>query len=310
MSKISDAQQILKALGLPKEQQNEMSALTLLALCNIGPNSAWNKAERTSTTISKGIMAFISEKYGKKYAPNTRETFRRHVLHQFVQAKIADYNPDNPELPTNSPKAHYAISTAAFKIIREWGNKKCKLLCEEFKRQNGNLLEIYQGKKKSASIPVDLEGETFKLSPGRHNELQIAVIKEFAPRFAPAAKILYFGDTANKSLFFNRKLINSLSLNLSKHDKLPDIMLYDTKRKWFFLIEVVTSHGPMSAKRVFELKKMFSKYSIGVVFVSAFPDFETFRKHLKNIAWETEVWISEIPDHLIHYNGNKFLVPY
>ena len=35
MSKIDDAQKILKELGLPTAQQNEISAYTLLALCGI-----------------------------------------------------------------------------------------------------------------------------------------------------------------------------------------------------------------------------------------------------------------------------------
>jgi hypothetical protein len=309
MSKIRDAQQVLKDLGLPKEQQNEMSALTLLALCSIGPKDSWGKAKRTSMTVSKDIMAFASKVYGRKYAPNTRETFRRHVLHQFVQANIADYNPDNPKLPTNSPKAHYAISMAALLIIKKWGSNEWKQLCEEFKAQKGNLLEIYQGKRKTTMIPLELDGRIFEISPGKHNEVQVAVIKEFASRFAQAAEIVYFGDTANKSLYLNKKLIADLNLTISEHDKLPDIVLYDAKRNWLFLIEVVTSHGPMSAKRVIELKKMFSKCSSGIVFISAFPNFEIFRKYLKNIAWETEVWIAEMPDHLIHYNGDKFLRP-
>ncbi len=171
------------------------------------------------------------------------------------------------------------------------------------------MSEIYQSKREFSTTPINLDGKLFNLSPGKHNEVQVAVIKEFAPCFAPAAKILYFGDTANKDLYFNNDLIDKLGLSLNEHDKLPDIILYDTKQKWLFLVEVVTSHGPMSAKRVFELKKMLSN-SCGLVFISAFPNFEAFRKHLKDIAWETEVWIAEIPDHLIHYNGHKFLGPY
>ena len=113
MSKIQEAQVILRELGLPDAQQNEISGYTLLALCNIKENDKWSKAFRHSRCATKGIMNFISENYQKEYAPNTRETFRRQVLHQFVQAGIADYNPDIPDLPVNSPRANYAISEIA-----------------------------------------------------------------------------------------------------------------------------------------------------------------------------------------------------
>ena len=75
------------------------------------------------------------------------------------------------------------------------------------------------------------------------------------------------------------------------------------------IIEVVTSHGPMSHKRVVELEAMLEGCAIGKIFVTAFPNFAEFRKHTPEIAWETEVWIAENPDHLIHYNGDKFLGP-
>src|SRR5215470_13847331 len=110
MPEISEAQELLAALGMPPAQQNEMAAFTLLALCGLKPDESWSTAQRRSMTVSKGIMAFIRDHYGRTYAPNTRETFRRQVLHQFVQGRIADYNPDEPGLPTNSPKAHYAVS--------------------------------------------------------------------------------------------------------------------------------------------------------------------------------------------------------
>ena len=97
MRKVKQAQQILSDLGMPKAQQNEISAYTLIALCNIKKSSKWLDASRQSMTVTKGIMTFIKEYYRKKYAPNTRETFRRQVLHQFVQARIADYNPDEPD---------------------------------------------------------------------------------------------------------------------------------------------------------------------------------------------------------------------
>jgi adenine-specific DNA-methyltransferase len=34
------------------------------------------------------MMVFFSGAYGKKYAPNTRETVRRQTVHQFLQAAL------------------------------------------------------------------------------------------------------------------------------------------------------------------------------------------------------------------------------
>ncbi len=307
-NKIREAQKILKDLGLPAEQQNAMSALTLLALTSIGRGDDWKKAYRKSLTITKGIMTFIEKEYKKKYAPNTRETFRRHVLHQFVQAGIADFNPDNPELPTNSPNAHYAISEAALKAVFAYGTNEWKEACRNFKASKGSLLEIYSNKRESMLVPVTCaNGRELKLSPGKHNELQAAVIKEFAPRFAKGARLLYLGDTIKKNLYLESGQLEKLNVSITEHDKLPDIILYDTTRNRLLLIEAVTSHGPVTPKRLVELKEMFSKCPLKTIFITAFPDFATFRKYIKEIAWETEVWIAEIPDHIIHYNGDKFL---
>lgn len=79
MSKIDQAKDILKNFGLPDAQQNEISALTLLALCGIKTRDNWDQATKSSLKVTKGIMAFIKKEYKKAYAPNTRETFRRQV---------------------------------------------------------------------------------------------------------------------------------------------------------------------------------------------------------------------------------------
>jgi len=301
---------ILKSLGLPASQQNEMSALTLLALCGLKPEDAWKRSRRHSLTVTKGIMAFIEREYGKKYAPNTRETFRRQVLHQFVQAHIADYNPDAPDLPTNSPRAHYALSHAALGVIKIYGTNRWELAAQRFLNRHESLLTVYQRKRVSHFVPVRLRDNTvLRLSPGKHNSLQAAIVEEFAPRFAPGAQLLYLGDTAKKNLYLDAERLKSLGISLTEHDKLPDIVLYDPERKWIFLVEAVTSHGPVTPKRVVELEALLENSSIGRIYVSAFPDFREFRKQLKAIAWETEVWIAEIPDHIIHFNGDRFLGP-
>jgi hypothetical protein len=159
-------------------------------------------------------------------------------------------------------------------------------------------------------IPIRLpEGVLLNLSPGKHNELQRAVIKDFVPRFASDARVLYLGDTAKKNLHFDEASLKLLGVPVSEHDKLPDLVLFDENKQWVFLIEAVTSHGPMTPKRFVELEKMFAKCRAGLIYVSAFLDWAEFRKHLKNIAWETEVWVAEMLDHMIHFNGDRFLGP-
>ena len=87
-------------------------------------------------------------------------------------------------------------------------------------------------------------------------------------------------------------------------------LVYDEDKRWLFLIEAVTSHGPVSAKRWIELEHMLESCKVGRVYVTAFPDRHVFRKFASDIAWETEVWIADNPDHMIHFNGDRFLGPH
>jgi type II restriction enzyme len=119
---------------------------------------------------------------------------------------------------------------------------------------------------------------------------------------------MYLGDTANKNLIINQELFDAIGVTVSDHNKLPDIVLLDKDNHRIYLIEAVTSHGPMSPKRIIELDHMFRNAPLIKVYVSAFPDFNEFKKYSSEIAWETEVWIAEVPDHMIHYNGNRYLV--
>lgn len=311
MSKIAEAQEILKALGLPSAQQNDMSALTLLALCSIKEDTPWADATRTSQHITKEIMAFVNENYkaDAPYAPNTRETFRRQVLHQFIQAGVANYNPDEPTLPVNSPKAHYAITEEALEVAKSYGTKNWDSRTQQFAVEYEILRDRYAAERDMHRIPLVIEGNEYYLSPGAHNEVQAAVVEEFAPRFAPGGKLLYIGDTEDKDLYVNAAGLEALSLPITEHSKLPDIVISDDKRGWLFLIEVVTSHGPMSAKRVIELEEFTKNCPFGIVYVTAFPNAREFKKHVDEIAWETEVWLSDTPDHMIHFNGDRFIGP-
>ena len=228
----------------------------------------------------EGIMRFIAAHYNKQYAENSRETIRRQTLHQFVQAGIVEYNPENPLLPTNSKDNHYRLSDAALKVIRAFGAKKWKEEIKSFNKNIGSLKELYTKGRNFNKLPVSIaNGTKLHFSPGKHNQVQIAIIKEFASRFAPGSELLYIGDTANKSLYTDETSLKLLDITITQHDKLPDVVLYDKNRKWLFLIEAVTSHGPISPKRILELEKMFKDCGAGLIYVSAFPDFREYKKH-------------------------------
>ncbi len=309
MPKIEEAKDLLNGLGLPPAQRNEIAALTLLALAGLTESDPWKSARRRSIRIHD-MISFIEHNYHKRYAENTRETFRRQVLHQFEQARLVDLNPDYPTLPTNSPRTHYAISEELLPVIQSYGTKTHRRHLDRFISERGTLLEIYQQRKSQHLIPLrDTRGHEYQLSPGKHNQLQVAVVEKFAPRFAPGAKLLYLGDTAHKTLIMNTTELEKVGFPADKHSKLPDIVLYVPKKRWLFLIEVVTAHGPVSPKRHRELEKLLAG-SLGRIYVSVFPDFKEYLRHVREIAWETEVWIQEAPDHLIHYNGSKFLGPH
>ena len=310
MASVTEAQAILKALGMPPAQQNQISGRTLIALCGLEPGISWSAAKRRRCTVTKGIMDYLRDHYGVEYAPNTRETFRRQVLHQFVQGRIGDYNPFDPDLPTNSPHAHYAISEAALEVVRLFGTKGWDLAVDRFRSERHILVERYERERQHHMIPIKLaSGQELQLSPGHHNEVQKAIVEEFAPRFAPGAQLLYLGETANKDLFVDKIGLVQLGIRITDHDKLPDVVFFDAERNWLFLVEAVTSHGPVSPKRVVEFENMLSACSAGLVYVSAFPDFSEFRNHMKAIAWETEVWLCDTPGHMIHYDGDRFLGP-
>ena len=170
--------------------------------------------------------------------------------------------------------------------------------------------ELARGRK-LARIPVKLpSGKTVTISPGGQNPLIKTVIEEFCPRFVAGGTVLYIGDAENKFLHLDADYLQRLEVAIPAPAKMPDVVVHDTRRNWLLLIEAVTSAGPVDGKRRKELKGLFAGCKAGLVFVTAFANRESMRSFLTQLSWETEVWVAEDPDHLIHFNGERFLGPY
>jgi len=307
---IEAAQQIIIALGLPRAQQNERSALCLLALLNLTPGKAWVDAKNPLVGITP-IMDWAREHYGKEYAPNTRETFRRQTMHQFCDAGLAIANPNQPTRPVNSPKWCYQIEPAVLALLRTFGTPAWHNSLTDYLAERETLVARYAKEREQNRIPVEIApGKEITLSPGGHSELIRVIIEDFAPRFAPGSVLVYAGDTGDKWGYFDAPLLADLGVDVDSHGKMPDVVLHFTAKNWLLLVESVTSHGPVDGKRHAELAKLFAGSTAGLVYVTAFPSRTIMGRYLGEIAWETEVWVADAPSHLIHFNGVRFLGPY
>ena len=307
---IDDALSILIAFGMPRSQQNERSALCLLALLNLTPGKKWSQAQNPLVGITP-MMDFGRDNYGKTYAPNTRETFRRQTMHQFVAAGIALYNPDDPTRAVNSPKAVYQIEPDALALLLTFGARQWKRNLQAYLSSRESLAARYAKERKQNRIPVVVApGREIHLTPGEHSELVKAIVEEFAPRFVPGATLVYAGDTGDKWGYFDEGLLRRLGVSVDAHGKMPDVVLHCPDRNWLLLVESVTSHGPVDGKRHDELARLFACSSAGLVYATAFPSRAVMARYLSDIAWETEVWCADSASHLIHFNGARFLGPY
>ena len=162
---INNAHKILVSLGLPRAQQNERSALCLLALLNITPKKKWAEAENPLMGITP-IMNWIRNNYEKDYAPNTRETFRRQTMHQFVDAGVALYNPDKPDRSVNSPGAVYQIAPATLTLLRTFATRHWHANLTAYLAGQQTLAASYAKERKHNLVPVQIApGKKIKLKP-------------------------------------------------------------------------------------------------------------------------------------------------
>lgn len=256
-------------------------------------------------------MDWVRENYGVSYAPNSRETFRRQTMHQFLDAGLVLYNPDKPSRAVNSPSAVYQLAPDALELIKSFGSEAWTDTLNQYLGRKGALAKRYANERAMQRVPVKLvDGRKLQLSPGAHSELIRDIIEDFAERFAPGSVLIYAGDTGEKWSYFDSKRLEALGVVIDNHGKMPDVVLHFVERDWLLLVESVTSHGPVDAKRHAELMSLFGGSSAGLVYVTAFPTRAVMSKYLSEIAWETEVWVADAPTHLIHFNGVRFLGPY
>lgn len=308
--KLSGAAEILHALGFRERQANDVAAYTLLALLDLDPKLPWSSASNPLRGITP-IIDFLSKNYRVRYAPNTRETIRDEAVKYFVNAGLLLRNPDDPARPTNSGKTVYQIESAALALIHTYGSGAWPGNLQTYLAKREQIVTGIAKLRNLTRIPVKLpSGESITLSPGGQNPLIKQIIEDFCPRFSPGGTVVYIGDTESKFLHYDATYLKNLSVVITPAAKMPDVIVHDTERNWLLLIEAVTSAGPIDFKRRAELKELFRGCKAGLVFVTAFENRRAMQSFATQISWESEVWIADNPDHMIHFNGERYLGPY
>lgn len=310
----SDMLDILSIVGipvedLPSDRRREKMAGACLATGQIISSFKEAKSVMNGTFLkTRDIIEFENTHYGEHISPGSYDDIRRKDLKILVEEGLVVNSSSFDQSATNNPNRGYSLDAQFANLLKTYGSKKWDEKLSVFIEMRQKVKQELVQKRMMAKIPVTLpSGIALELSSGEHNLLQKKIIEEFLPKWGLGASILYVGDTSDKYLFLDNNTLESLHFFPINHDELPDIVAYSKEKNLLYLIEAVHSSGPMDELRVVRLKKKLADCPANIVFFTAFLSRRMYQKYCLNIAWETEVWIAETPDHLIHLNGYKYL---
>lgn len=313
---LNEALDILSSVGIPVEaeplRRRERMAACMMAVA--GVSRKWSEAQSATDgrhLKTREVIPFVNKHFEENISSGSYDDVRRKDLKLAVVAGLIVNSGDNPGRATNDPTRGYALDPEFAALIRTYGTPAWTKSLIDFNENRPSLAELLKRKRNLERIPVTLpDGSKLDLSLGEHNKLQKAIIEEYFPRHGHGAEILYVGDTSNKKLLLNAERLAELNFMELAHGDLPDVVAYSAKKNWVYLVEAVHSSGPVTELRVIELLRQLERCTAGLMFVTAFLTREEFGRWSKYIAWETDVWFADEPDHLVHWNGHKLQGPY
>ncbi len=315
---INEALRVLSRLGIPlqgvSDRNRALMAMCFLAVADVRQSSDWSQAKAHDgkrVLKSREIIQYLNQHFGEKISSGSYDDIRRKHLVLPVAAGIILRSANDPNAPRNSPTRGYALETSYASVIQTFNSSAWEVAVENLLLTRETLIDQLAKARVLDLVPITLpSGLHLAFSPGAHNRLHKSVIEEFLPRYGCGAEVLYVGDVSDKYLYLDDKQLKALKFFEISHGELPDIVAYSSAKNWLYLIEAVHSFGPISPTRLRELQTLTRECSAEIIYVTAFEDRTTFRKFAPQIAWETEVWIAQDPDHLIHFDGQRFLGPY
>jgi type II restriction enzyme len=311
--RLEEARAALLAMGLPEltKRGETTRALAVLSCCGLKPEMPWNSAQdvRVHSLTTRQIISFVNQYYGENIAAGSYDDVRRSWLKDPRNGNIVVIN--KPDSSQNDPTRAWGLSPIAAQVLRHVGTSAWESALINWFKNSGHLAAQMQQIRDLNRTEVSLPGgRVMQMGPGPHNELIKAIIEEFLPRYGYTPGVLYVGDAETRTIIKDEGTLREIGFFELNDGELPDVVAYSPSKNWLYLIEAVTSSGPISYSRREKFKLLLKDCKAELIFVTSFPDRQIMRRHLDDLAWETEVWLSSDPDHLIHLNGDKFLGPY
>lgn len=305
---------VLEAVGIPFSQIKSARGLEKMAMACLAVGQIKSDfSEAISCDDGKflktrEIINFENLHFSESISSGSYDDIRRKDLVLLVEQGIVLNSSSLENQSTNNPTRGYALSASFVELLHSFGTPEWERALTSYKTNSTSLKEELERKRKSDNLPVILpDGARIELSSGEHNSLQKSIIEVFLPIFGMGAEVLYIGDTSDKYLYLQQDRLQELGFFSVGHEELPDIIAYSKAKNLLFLIEVYHSTGQWSEIRLKRIKAKLKNCKANVAFFTAFETMESFRKKASEIAWETEVWVADFPEHLIHFNGYKFL---
>lgn len=304
---------ILQELGIPFKGLTPLRiqrmAQAAMAIGGIKTSFSEVKSVKDGVFLrTREILDFENKNYGENISPGSYDDIRRKDLKLLVLASIAINSSAIEAKATNDGSRGYCLSDEFAELLRAYNTPNWEKSLSEYKQRVKALEEELEKKREAERVPVTLpSGKQLILSYGEHNQLQKAIIENFLAIFGKGCEVLYVGDTSEKLLHKEEEKLKDLGFFDLDHDELPDVVAYNQDKNLLFLIEAFHCTGQWDKTRLYKVKQKLKDCKAALVFVSAFENIDQFRTKSNDIAWETEVWIADIPEHMIHFNGWKFL---
>ena len=314
---MEEALDLLEQLGIPLERltgaRKAHLARVFLSLAGLTTRKGWAELQDADThqLSTKRILAYGREHWGEKRSDGSYDDVRRQDLKLLTLSGVVIAAANKPGATTNDGTRGYGIHPVVAAVARMYATPQWAGAIDRFRKVWPSLTDELARRRELEMLPVTLpNGETIRFKPDPHNRLQELVISKFLPFFGHGAEVLYVGDATEKAKVVDEAYLKELGMFELGHEELPDIVAYSKSRNWLYLIEAVTTANPVTEERRLTLERRLAACKAERIYVTAFLDRPSFRKFAASIAWETEAWVADAPEHLVHFNGNKFLGPH